>query len=353
MVTVPPANVVFTKPIPVQEGVLLIKTKLPPGHSYPQLSKAPVTNYADFLNFFRDGHTIDDNTELTTAHTVQNAMFRAAIASAHLTKAKNMAIPEESLLDVSLTKAGAELIQSALDRAFCEMAIAEARKSVGEDDRLHPYVGVVIVKDGNILATGFRGESGAGDHGEYCALKKLNETNAQGATVYTTLEPCSTRSSKKKPCTIRLIESKVARVVYAMADKHESVFGHASLVEAGIEIGVFPNDLMPNLLALNKRWSDSLRVKPIVPPNDTNAIASVSYYKIGTSMQDNIHLYVRPPKDSSGFHTVEDAAKNVLAHGRTIEDIAIEWHKIDDHKRIVEKLVRQSHGASHQLLLLN
>jgi hypothetical protein len=138
-----------------------------------------------------------------------------------------------------------------------------------------------------------------------------------------------------------------------MADKHESVFGHASLVEAGIEIGVFPNDLMPELLALNKTWSDSLRVKPIVPLNDTNAIANVSYYKIGTSMQDNIHHYVRPPKDSGGFHTVEDAAKNVLAHGRIIEDIAIEWHKVDDHKRIVEKLVRQSHGASHQLLLLN
>lgn len=331
---------------------MLIKTKLPPGHIYPQLTQAPLTNYADFLNFFRDGQTLDDNNELTIAQTVQNAMFKAAIASGHLTKAKSMAIREEFLVDVSLTKSGADLIQNVLDRAFCEMAIAEAHKSVGEDDRLHPYVGVVIVKNGKVLATGYRGESGAGDHGEFCALKKLNETNAQGATAYTTLEPCSTRSPKKKACTVRLIESKVARVVYAMADKHESVFGHASLVEAGIEIGFFPNDLMPELLALNKRWSDSLRAKPIVPPNDTNAIANVSYYKIGTSMQDNIHLYVRPPKDSSGFHTVEDGAKNVLAHGRTIEEIAVEWHKIDRQKVIVEKLVRQSCGSSNRHLSL-
>jgi pyrimidine deaminase RibD-like protein len=57
--------------------------------------------------------------------------------------------------------------------------------------RFPGVVGVVIVKDGKILATGFRGESGKGDHGEYCALKKLNEPDVQAATVYTTLEPCS------------------------------------------------------------------------------------------------------------------------------------------------------------------
>jgi pyrimidine deaminase RibD-like protein len=331
---------------------LLIREKLSPGHIYPQLSQAPISTYADFLNFFRGGQTLDDNNELTTAHTVQNAMFRTAIASGHLARAKNMVIPNEFLVDVSLTKSGSEFIQTVLDRAFCERAITEARKSVTEDDRLHPYVGVVIVKDGKILATAYRGESGTGDHGEYCALKKLNEADVQGATVYTTLEPCSTRKPPKKPCTVRLIDSKVARVVYGIADKHESVYGHASLVEAGIEIGFFPNDLMQELLALNKEWSDSLRVQPIVPPNDTSPIANVSYYKLGTSMQDNTHLFVRPPKDV-GFYTVEDAAKNVLAHGRTIEEIAVEWHKIDRQRVIIEKLVRQSYVSSNRLLSLS
>lgn len=54
-------------------------------------------------------------------------------------------------------------------------------------------------------------------------------------------------------------------------------------------------------------------------------------------MTDNIHLHVRPPKDADGFFTVEDAVKNVLAYGRTIEEIAVEWHKIDRQKVIVEK----------------
>jgi hypothetical protein len=137
-----------------------------------------------------------------------------------------------------------------------------------------------------------------------------------------------------------------------MADKDESVYGHHTLVETGIEIGLFPHDLMQDLLALNKKWSDSLRTKPIVPPNDTNAIASVSYYKLGTSMQDNTHFYVRPPNDADSFFTVEDTANNVVAHGRTIEEIAVEWHKLHVQKVHVEKLVRQSTHSSSQLLNL-
>src|SRR5271165_3994193 len=320
---------------------MLIHKKLLQGYVYPQITQAPTNDYADFLNFFRGGHTIDDNLGATAiANTLQAAMLKTAIASGHLTKSKNTAIPDEFLADISLTKSGSDLIQTALDRTFCEMAIAEARKSIAEDDgEPHPYVGVVIVKDGKILATGYRGESGDGDHGEYCALKKLNEADVQGATIYTTLEPCSTRKPPKKPCTDRLIDSKVARVVSGMADKDESVYGHSSLVEARIEIAFFPSDLMQELLVLNKQWSDSRRSKQgVPPPNDTAPLANVSYYKPGTSMADNTHMFVRPPKEAGGFFTVEDSAKNVLAYGRTFEEIATEWRRIDAHKVIVEKL---------------
>ena len=42
-----------------------------------------------------------------------------------------------------------------LRREFMEMAVAQARKSVGEDDGPHPKVGAVIVKDGRVLATAY------------------------------------------------------------------------------------------------------------------------------------------------------------------------------------------------------
>src|SRR5580698_3794165 len=129
---------------------MLLLKKLSQGHIYPQITQAPISNYADFLNYFRGGHTIDDNLGATViANTPQARMLDTAIASRHLTKTKCMAIPDEFLADVTLTKSGSELIQGFFDRQFCEMAVAEARKSVAEDKRLHPHVGAVVVKDGN------------------------------------------------------------------------------------------------------------------------------------------------------------------------------------------------------------
>jgi pyrimidine deaminase RibD-like protein len=331
---------------------MLIREKLAHGHNYPQITHAPNT-YPEFLNYFRGGHTIDDNLNATSiAAMVQARMLEIGINSGHLKKTKNF-LMDNGLADIFLTPLGSELIQTAVDRTFCEAAIVEAKKSVAEGDgRLHPQVGAVVVKDGKVLATGYRGENGKGDHAEYSAMQKMNKADLEGCTVYTTLEPCSIRKAPKTPCTYHLIDGKVKRVVYGMPDKDESVYGHHSLIEAEIEIALFPDDLVKELLALNKEWSDSLRVEPIVPPNDTNPLASVSYYKLGTSMADNTHFFVRPPWTDGGFFTVEDALRNVLAYGRTIDNIAIEWHQMDDRKRIVEKLVRQSASSSDQRLNL-
>jgi len=339
---------------------MLITKKLRHGSIYPQITQAPINTYTDFLNFFRGGHTIDDN---LGAHAIQNTMqytmFSTAIASGHLAKLKNMAIPDEFLADVFLTEAGSELTQTVLDRKFCDMAVAEARKSVAEDDgEPHPYVGAVVVKDGKILSTGFRCETGDGRHAEFCALKKINDdvdhVDLGGCTVYTTLEPCSQRNSPNKTaCATRLINAKVSRVVFGMPDKDETVYGHVSLAEANIAVGLFPRDLIQELVALNKKWSDTRRQPEIAPPpNDTSPEATASYYKPGTSMADNIHLFVRPPKNDGGFFTIEDAAKNVLAWGQTMQDIAVRWHQIDDQKVIVEGLQRQGSMSSHRLLAL-
>ena len=215
------------------------------------------------------------------------------------------------------------------------------------------------MKNGDVIAKGFRGESGkGGDHGEFCAIKNLSpvdpdKVDLSGCTVYTTLEPCTERKTGKTPCANRLIDGKVARVVYGLADKDETVYGHHSPVEAGVQIWLFPNDLMPELFALNKKWSETRRKREVLPPaNDTGPLANVSYYKPGTPMTDNIHFFVRPPKEGSGFFTIEDIAKKVVAGGQTLEEIAMKWHQMDDQKRIVEKLVRQSAGSSNQLLNL-
>ena len=335
---------------------MLIHTKLPAGHIYPQLTQFP-TNYSDFLAAFRGGQTVDNNTHLTTGNAVQTHLYKAAIVSGHLTTKGNPI--ERDLLDIFLTDAGAEHILTPRDKQYCKMAVELARKSIAENDgEPHPYVGAVVVKDGKVLATGYRGETGEGRHAEFCAFKKINDdvdnVDLNGCTVYTTLEPCSIRKLSKTPCTNRLINGKVARVVYGLADKDETVYGHSSLSEAGIEIGLFPKDLIQELLVLNKKWSDTRRKPEVVPPsNETAPLANASYYKQGTPMTENIHLFVRPPKEVGGFYTVEDAARNVLAYALTLEEIAVEWRRIDTQKVLADKLVRQGHSNSSGSPLLN
>jgi pyrimidine deaminase RibD-like protein len=326
---------------------MFIKAKLP-GGMYPQITQFPA-HYTDFLAAFRGGRTIDDNlTAFVIAATPQAAMLKIAISSGHLTKVKNMAIPDESLADISLTELGAEQVLTPQDKQYCKMAVDLARQSIAENDgEPHPFVGAVVVKDGQVISTGFRGERNEGDHAEYCALRKLKDdvdhVDLSGCTVYTTLEPCSIRKPGKTPCTNRLINAKVARVVYGLADKDETVFGHSTLSEAGVEIGLFPKVLIEELLILNKKWSHTRRQPVVVPPpNDTPPLAYTFYYKRGTPMTEQLCLLVRPPKDAAGSYTIENQLKDVLAHAKTFEDIAIKWKNIDAQKTIVEKLDRMN-----------
>ncbi len=91
---------------------MLITKKMPQGHIYPQITQAP-TNYFDFLNFFRGGHTIDDNLGARSiATTLQANLLNAAINSGHLRKTKNMTMPDESLTDIFLTELGAEQLMT-------------------------------------------------------------------------------------------------------------------------------------------------------------------------------------------------------------------------------------------------
>jgi pyrimidine deaminase RibD-like protein len=146
------------------------------------------------------------------------------------------------------------------DRVFARMAIDEARKSISENDgRPRPKVGAVIVKRGQVLSSAYRGEL-RGNHAEFIALeKKLNDESVVGATVYTTLEPCTTRNPPKIPCAERLIERKVARVVIGMVDPDLRISGQGirKLVAANIEVSLFPHDLVLELEELNRDFTRS------------------------------------------------------------------------------------------------
>lgn len=139
-----------------------------------------------------------------------------------------------------------------------ELAVAEAAKSKAEDATPRPRVGVVVVKDGQVLAAAHRGEFAPGEHAEFTVLeKKLSEEQLAGCTVYTTLEPCTARNHPKVPCVMRLIERRVARVVIGMVDPNPVITGRGQLAlrSAGIAIDLFEPDLMAKLEEMNRDFT--------------------------------------------------------------------------------------------------
>jgi pyrimidine deaminase RibD-like protein len=148
--------------------------------------------------------------------------------------------------------------EDADDAKFARQALDQARKSVSEPDgKIHPKVGAVVVKNGKVLSQSHRGELPQ-NHAEFIALeRKLPDDAVSGATVYTTLEPCTTRNHPKIPCTDRLIERKVARVVVGMLDPDMRITGRGirKLRDANIVIDFFPSDIMKEVEELNREFT--------------------------------------------------------------------------------------------------
>jgi diaminohydroxyphosphoribosylaminopyrimidine deaminase / 5-amino-6-(5-phosphoribosylamino)uracil reductase len=96
-------------------------------------------------------------------------------------------------------------------------------------------VGAVVVKDDRIVGEAFYTWDGL-YHAEVLALGEAGE-DARGATVYTSLEPCS-HQGRTPPCAKALIGAGVARVVTALQDPNPDVNGAGlkMLREAGIQV---------------------------------------------------------------------------------------------------------------------
>lgn len=115
-----------------------------------------------------------------------------------------------------------DLPAAGLDAQYMGLALAEARKAwtAGEVP-----VGAVVVKDGEVIATGFNGPIGSHDptaHAEINALRaaaaRLGNYRLPGCVLYVTLEPCAM-------CSGAMMHARLARVVYAATDPKTGVCG--------------------------------------------------------------------------------------------------------------------------------
>jgi len=107
----------------------------------------------------------------------------------------------------------------ARDRHFMKNALNISLRGIG-NTWPNPSVGVVVVKNDQIISRGWT-QPGGKPHAEIVALKKKIFF---GATLYTTLEPCS-HHGKTPPCVDQIIKSKINRVVIGLKDPNPKING--------------------------------------------------------------------------------------------------------------------------------
>jgi diaminohydroxyphosphoribosylaminopyrimidine deaminase/5-amino-6-(5-phosphoribosylamino)uracil reductase len=114
-----------------------------------------------------------------------------------------------------------------LERA---LALAAATRGLAHPK---PDVGAVLVRDGSVVGEG--STEAAGRHAEIVALDAAG-TQARGATLYVTMEPCAHHGSTP-PCTDAIVAAGVAKVVVGSRDPNpEAAGGVERLRAAGIEV---------------------------------------------------------------------------------------------------------------------
>ena len=164
----------------------------------------------------------------------------------------------------------------ASDRQLMLRAISLARKCATEPGRISPKVGAIVARDGKVLGEAYRGERGRGEHAEFILLEgKLADRALAGATLFTTLEPCTSRHHPKIACADRIVERRIKRVVIGVLDSNDRIRGRGELRlrAAGIEIARFDPDLMPQIEEQNRDFarehgsslSDARTRKPVIP----------------------------------------------------------------------------------------
>ena len=123
------------------------------------------------------------------------------------------------------------------DEQHMMRAIELAKRGEGLT-RPNPPVGAVLVQEGKIISEGWHEKAG-GNHAERACLEKFKPQaqSLRSASLYVTLEPCSTHG-RTPPCTDLILEKGIGRVVVSVEDLNPKHAGRGLeiLREAGIEV---------------------------------------------------------------------------------------------------------------------
>src|SRR5438128_7243474 len=118
---------------------------------------------------------------------------------------------------------------------FMRAALNQAKRALGQTSP-NPAVGAVLVIDDRIVAEGHHREAGR-DHAEIECLRNFGRRVPQRATLYITLEPCST-AGRTAPCTDAILNAGIKNAVVGTIDVNprHSGKGITQLRNAGVKV---------------------------------------------------------------------------------------------------------------------
>ncbi len=121
---------------------------------------------------------------------------------------------------------------------FMEAALSAAKRTTVRVSP-NPHVGAVVVKNGQVIATGWH-EGPGSPHAEVMAIRAAGSA-AVGSTLYVTLEPCD-HFGRTPPCTEAILQAGIHTVHVAMVDPNPVVAGRGISRLRSSGINVFLND---------------------------------------------------------------------------------------------------------------
>lgn len=135
---------------------------------------------------------------------------------------------------------------------FMQRAIQLAAKGLGRTSP-NPVVGAVLVKHKRVVGEGFHQQAG-GPHAEILALAQAG-AEAQGATMYVSLEPCC-HHGRTPPCVPDIVAAGVAKVVVGLVDPDPRVSGGGikALREAGLSVELADEDSQEQCAEVNRAF---------------------------------------------------------------------------------------------------
>jgi len=140
------------------------------------------------------------------------------------------------------------------DGRYLRRALELARRGSGLT-LPNPRVGAVLVRGDRIIGEGHHQRAGA-PHAEVNAVAdaKKRGHSVAGATLYVTLEPCSTHG-RTPPCTELILREKIARVVFAATDPNPVHAGAATRLLRATGVEVSSGLLADEAAALNRDFN--------------------------------------------------------------------------------------------------